>query len=330
MMNKRKEAKMRKIIIILLVICLVFGLAPYTIAQSYPTQPVEFVVHAAPGSGSDFFARLVSDIINKNKWMPKPTVIVNKVGGGSAIALNYVAERNDPHTLLVTASTTQITAFMKAKIQAGIKDYTYLALMGEDVNTIAVREESPFKTVKDLIKEAKKKPKGITVGFGSVGATGHLIPFALSKMAGVEFNYLPHKSGGDAVVSLLGGRVDFVTENPDEMLPHVRAKKVRIIAFATEERVKQLPEIPTLKELGYPVVLAPARGFQGPKNTPPEVAKYLISVFKKVYDSPPFQDYLKENMMRPIFITGEEFTKYVDDYYQKLYPLIRDLGLLHK
>jgi putative tricarboxylic transport membrane protein len=299
-------------------------------AQSYPTKPIEFVVHTAPGGGSDLFARLIADSINKGKLTSQPVVVVNKAGGGGAVALNYVAERKDPHTIFVVPTTTFVTAFMRAKIQAQREDYRAIAMAGVDINVFAVREESAYKTAKDLAAAAKAIPKGVVVGFGSVGATGHMVAHLFARSAGIQFNYLSHKSGGDAVVALLGGRLDMVPENPGEMLQHVKAKKVRIIAVASDARHPDLPGVPTLKESGYPAVLELGRGFMGFKNMSNEAVNYLGTALKKVFDMPSYQGYLKENMMRSVFLLDKEFGAFLDEKHKALYPVIEELGLLRK
>ena len=316
-------------VLVTVVLCL-FCLVTHIHAQSYPTKPIEFVVHTAPGGGSDLFARMISDTINRGKMTSQPVVVVNKDGGGGAVALNYVAERKDPHTIFVVPTTTFVTAFMRAKIQAPREDYKAIAMLGGDINIIAVREDSPYKTVKDLVDIAKQKPKQVVVGFGSVGATGHMVAHLLAQAAGIQFNYLSHRSGGDAVVSLLGGRVDMVPENPGEMIQHVQAKKVRIIAVASETRHPALPDVPTIKESGYPAALELGRGFMGYKVMSDESVNYLSSVLKKVFEMESYQNYLKQNMMRSVFLESKEFDKYMDVKYKVLYPVIEELGLLRK
>jgi putative tricarboxylic transport membrane protein len=305
------------------------GVVP-SYAQSYPTKPIEFVVHTAPGGGSDLFARLIADTINRGKLTSQPVVVVNKDGGGGAVALNYVAERKDPHTIFVVPTTTFVTAFMRAKIQAPREDYKPIAMAGGDLNVFAVREESAYKTPNDLAAAAKAKPKGVVVGFGSVGATGHMVAHLFARAAGIQFNYLSHRSGGDAVVALLGGRLDMVPENPGEMMQHVKAKKVRIIAVASESRHLALPDVPTLKESGYPAVLELGRGFVGHKTMSDEAANYMTAALKKVFDMESYQGYLKQNMMRSVFLDGKAFGGFMEEKYKALRPVIEELGLLRK
>lgn len=320
----------RKAVLGLMVLCL-FCLTAPSYAQSYPTKPIEFVVHTAPGGGSDLFARLIADTINRGKMTSQPVVVVNKDGGGGAVALNYVAERKDPHTVFVAPTTTFVTAFMRAKIQAQRGDYKPVAMLGGDINVFAVRDDSPYKSVKDLAEIAKQKPKQVVVGFGSVGATGHMVSHLFARAAGIQFNYLSHRSGGDAVVSLLGGRVDMVPENPGEMIQHVRAKKIRIIAVASETRHAALPDVPSIKEAGYPgAALELGRGFVGFKTMPDESVQYLTAVLKKVFEMESYQAYLKQNMMRSVFLESKEFDKYLDNKYKLLHPVIEELGLLRK
>jgi putative tricarboxylic transport membrane protein len=299
-------------------------------AQTYPSKTIEFVVHTSAGGGSDLFARLVADIINREKMIPQPVVVVNKSGGAGAVAVNYVAERKDSHIIFTAPSATFVGVFLKAKVQATRPDCVPLAMLGQDVQVFAVQASSPYRSIKDLVAAAKQKPKKVTVGFGTIGATGHLIAFVFAQKAGIEFNYLSHKSGGDAVISLLGGRVDLCTENPSEMIQHVRAKKLRLIAIGSAERHPALPDVPTLKESGYFADISTARGFTAFKGIPDEAVNYWVSVLKKVYGNETYQKYLKENMMGSIFLSGGEYAKFLDAKHQVLYPAFKDLGLLRK
>ncbi len=311
-------------------IFLAMGSMNAALAQTYPSKPVEFVVHTPPGGGSDLFARLVGDIINRGKMVPHPVVVVNKSGGAGAVAVNYVAERNDSHIIWAAPSGTFLGVFLKAKVQATRQDFIPLAMLGQDVQVFAVQEKSPYKTLKDLVAAAKKKPKMVTVGFGTIGAAGHLVAFMFAQKAGIELNYLSHKSGGDAVISLLGGRVDLCTENPSEMIQHVRAKKLRLIAIVSEGRHPALPDVPAIKEGEYGGVYTVDRGFVAFKGIPDEAVKYWVSVFKKVYDNQTYQNYLKDNMMQSIFLSGGEYAKSLDARNQMLYPLWKALNLLRK
>ncbi len=298
--------------------------------QTYPSKTIEFAVHTGPGGGMDLIARIVADIINREKMTPYPVVVVNKVGGSGAVATNYVAERKDDHILFPIPSTTFAGVFLKAKVHAARKDFIPLAMLGEDVQVFAVQEKSPYKTLKDLVAAAKEKPKKLVAGFGSVGGTGHLIGFMFAQKAGIELTYLSHKSGGDAVISLLGGRVDLCPENPSEIIQHVRAKKLRLLAIGSPERHPALPGVPTLKEQGFDVDMSSGRGFVAFKGIPPSAVNYWGTIFKKAYENETYQNYLKENMMRMIFLSGADFGKVLEKKHEQLLVVLKDLGLMRK
>lgn len=294
-------------------------------SETYPSKPVEFVVHTPPGSGTDLFARLIADIIKKENLCSQPVVVANKPGGGGAVALNYVAERKDSHILQVFASTSFLSSFMKSKIQADRKDFRPIAMLGEDLNVIAVNTASPYKDVKKLLEEAKKNPKKLTAGFGNIGGTGHILAYMLGKQADVKFNYLAHKNGNEAVISLLAGRVAMVTENPSEMIQHVKAGKLKIVGIPALERHPELADVPTLKEMDLNVVLRLARGVAAFKGISDQDVSYWAALFKKVYEHETFQNYMKENMLRMEFMTGSKFSQLLDEKYEMLKPLIAEI-----
>jgi putative tricarboxylic transport membrane protein len=227
------------------------------------------------------------------------------------------------------AMASHLSAFMKAKIQGEFEDYVPVAMFMDESNVYAINAEAPYKDLKGLVAYAKKNPKKITAGFGSIGGTGHLLAYMLAKQAGVEFNYLAHKSGGEAVIGLLAGRIQLVPENPSEMLQHVKAGKLKIIGDPSEKRHPDMPDVPTLRELGYDVVFGSARGVVAFKPSD-EVRSYWAGVFKKVFENEKFQNFMKENMMAPNYKTGPELVRFFNDKYKLVRPIAEEMGLVTK
>ena len=309
-----------------------FLLSPEALeAQPFPAKAVELIVHTGPGGGSDLFARVVADIVNKERFLPQPLVVLNKPGGGGAVAFRYVAEkRGDPYTVLSVATTVFLTAPTRAGLDIGPEKFTPVALLGFDINVMAVREESPFKTLKDVVEAARRSPKAVTIGVGSIGATAHLLGYLIEKQTGVKFNFVPLKSGGEAVVGALGGHVQLTTENLSEMMPHVQAKKMRVLAVPTEKRIPYLTDVPTLKELGLPITLGLGRGLAGPADIPRETQAVLESAFAKAYKSSAWQDFAVKNMYDAVFMNGAEFGKYLMSRQPEMVQFVRDAGLAKK
>jgi putative tricarboxylic transport membrane protein len=161
-----------------------------------------------------------------------------------------------------------------------------------------VKADSPYKTIKDLIDDAKKKPGQIKTGGTYAPGTDALISHMVEKAAGVKFNYIPFKSGGEAMVALLGGNLDMFYPNPGEALAQMEAKKVRILAVASEKRLTGAPDIPTLRELGINASFQQVRSIAAPKDLSPEAVRYYEDLFRKLAESKWWKEkYIHENML---------------------------------
>jgi putative tricarboxylic transport membrane protein len=303
--------------------------APFAIAQaqSFPAKPVEVVAHTNPGGGADLFARFVVDIVNREKLLRQPMVVVNKPGGSHAVAANYVAtKRADPYVVLTIAHSSFLAVPTVSGLDLGLDKFVPLNLFGLDSHTVAVRADSPYKSVKDLIEAAKKSPKSINVGVGTIGGTGHLVGYLLEKQSGARFNFIGLKGGGEAVVGTLGGHYQLCFENLSEIMEHVSAKKLRILALPTEKRLPFLPDVPTLKELGYPILGGLGRGFLAPAGIPKDAQAALEAAFEKAYRSKAWKDHSVKNMFDDVYLKGPEFEKWLKAELAVLAPFIRDIG----
>lgn len=306
------------------------ALAPFTSpqAQSFPGKPVEVVAHTNPGGGADLFARYVVDIINREKLLSQPMVVVNKPGGSHAVAANYVAARKgDPYTVLTIAHSSFLAVPTVSGLDLGLDKFVPIALFGLDSHTVAVRADSPYKTLKDLIEAAKKNPKSINVGVGTIGGTGHLVGHLLEKQSGARFNFIGLKGGGEAVVGTLGGHYQLCLENLSEIMEHVNAKKLRILGLPTEKRLPYLPDVPTLKEQGYPILGGLGRGFLAPAGIPKDAHAALEAAFEKAYRSKAWKDFSTKNMFDDVYLKGPQFEQWLKTELAVLGPFIRDAGL---
>jgi putative tricarboxylic transport membrane protein len=307
--------------------------APFSTAQaqSFPAKPVEVVAHTNPGGGADLFARFVVDIVNREKLLGQPMVVVNKPGGSHAVAANYVAsKRADPYAVLTIAHSSFLAVPTVSGLDLGLDKFVPLTLFGLDSHTVAVRADSPYKSVKDLIEAAKKAPKSINVGVGTIGGTGHMVGYLLEKQTGARFNFIGLKGGGEAVVGTLGGHYQLCFENLSEIMEHVSAKKLRILALPTEKRLPFLPDVPTLKELGYPILGGLGRGFLAPAGIPKDAQAALEAAFEKAYRSKAWKDFSTKNMFDDVYLKGPDFEKWLKSELAVLTPFIRDIGVAKK
>jgi putative tricarboxylic transport membrane protein len=298
-------------------------------AQSFLNKPIEFVCHAAAGGGSDLQARFLQSVIEKEKLCPQTIAVVNRAGGGGAIAFAYVAgKKGDPHFWL-TATTSFLTTPLLGKSKYTYKDFTPITNLAYDDFLVTVRADAPWKTMKDLVDDAKKRPGQIRTGGTYAPGTDAIIDHLIGREAGIKFNYIPYKSGGEAMIALLGGNLDMFYPNPGEALAQMEAKKVRILGVASNKRLEGAPNIPTLKEMGYNVSMQQIRSIAAPKDIPQEAVRYYEELFRKVANSSIWKEkYIKENLLTWDYTTSAETQKIWDNNNEFCGKTLKEMGVI--
>lgn len=300
-------------------------------AQAYPSRPIELVVHTGPGGGADLVARVFAEIVAKEKLLSQPLVVQNRAGGGGAIAQTFVAgKRGDPYVVQSIAVSVMLSVPIRTGLDVGLDKFHPLGMVGVDLNALTVREDSPYRTVKDFVEAARANPKTINIAVGSIGATAHHFVWQLEKMTGARFNVVSMKSGAEAATTLLGGHVHATAENVSEVMPHVEAKKLRLLGVPSGKRLSALPNVPTLKEQGYDITIGAARGFAAPAGIPREAAAVLEDMIAKAYKTAAWRDYMKRNMYEEQYMNGQEFGRYLAVRYVDMNEFLTDVGLAHK
>lgn len=314
---------------LILLLTFLFLLSNESHAQKFLTKPIEFVCHAAAGGGSDIMARTMQSIIEREKITTHTIAVVNRPGGNGAIAFAYVAgKKGDPH-LWLTATTSFLTTPLVGQSKYNYKDFTGLTNLAYDDFFVVVRADSPYKSMKDLVEAAKKKPGDLKVGGTYAPGTDALIVYLIEKEIGAKFNYIPFKSGGEVVIALLGGHIELTTSNPGEALAQAEAKKVRILGVTSQKRMEQAPDIPTLKEQGYNVDFQQFRSIAAPKDMPEEALKYYEDLFKKLANSKTWKEkYIKENMLTWDYKNSQETYKLWEIENAKYSRIMKEMGVI--
>lgn len=282
------------------------------LAQGYPTRPVELIVHTSAGSGGDIVSRAATEIIRREKFLPQPLVVVNKVGGSGALAYNYFkAKRGDPYFMLSVTGTLLAMAY-RPDINIGLENYTPVALMAIDPQTIMVPANSPYKTFKELAEAARKSPDTLVAATTSVSGTGRMVVHLIEKaVPGAKFRFVTFKGGADAVTATAGGHTTFTTENLSEGAGFVEAKTLRVLAVASDKRLPQAADVPTLKELGYPITAGTIRGFTFTAGVPKEAVTTMEAAMEQVHKSAAWKEIVKRNIYEDVFMGNAEFTKFL-------------------
>jgi len=246
----------------------------------YPERPVTYTIPFNPGGESDITARLQEPLLEKALGVK--VNVTHKPGGGGAVAWGEFQRTAKPDGYqLIGVNIPHIIGQPMLRKNAGYKTDGFNLVMWFHFtpNALIVRADSPFKTLKDFIDYAKAHPKVITVGGSGTYSANHLETLRLEREAGIKLTYIPHTGTGPLVPAILGGHLSALMNY--SMLPAQQGKKVRVLAVASEKRVKALPDAPTFKEQGYDIVGGAFRGVAAPMGTPKEVIAKLADAFTK-------------------------------------------------
>src|SRR5918992_2007993 len=224
-------------------------------AQGFtPTRPVEVVVHTGPGGGSDLLARAVALMIEKEKLLPVRMQVVNKTGGGGAVAAAYLAEKKgEQHTIGFFTGVWLTNPLTSAEAKVSLKDLTPVARLVLEPALIAVKADAPYKSLGDFIAAAKQKPGELKQSGGSITSRDNVVRQQLQKATGARWAFISFPGGGERIAALLGGHVNMMVIEPAEAGEHIRAGNMRVLAQVTDKRLAAFPNVPTLKEAGLRV-----------------------------------------------------------------------------
>jgi putative tricarboxylic transport membrane protein len=290
------------------------------VAQAkYPQRMVEVVVPYAPGGGTDNLMRMITGIIDENKWSPVPLNVNNRAGGSGAIGYNYlINKKGDAHTI-AGATPMIVSGKIEGRLPGDHRDaMTILMIVAIDELMLSVRNESPYKTIDDLVKAARAKPASLTVGGTATFTEDHIFTYLFEQAAKVKVKYVPFNSGGEVTTALMGGHIDAGVMNPNEIIAQIEAGKARNLAVASKKRLADAPEVPTFAEKGYAFYWEQMRGVVGPANMSPDAVKWWVDTLRKVVHTEKWQtDYIKRNLLTPTDWTGEEANKYLDGLREK-------------
>jgi putative tricarboxylic transport membrane protein len=304
-----------------------FTLQEASAAAAFPDRPIELVVPFAPGGGSGITGELMKKIVTDEKLSPQPLTISYKPGASGQVGWTHLATRKrEGGYVIATATQSFNTAFVLGKqIQISPKDFTPIALMLTDTALVVTQAGSKFKSMKDVIEAAKKTPDAVRVS--GTGATGSdaISTAIINDALKIRLNYIPFQSGGEAAAAILGGHVELAISNPNELFPHIEAKKLVPLAVFSPQRLPILKDTPTMKELGHDIVVDVGRGVIAPAGIPKDQEKFLIELMRKITQTKAWEEYANKNAMSVKFVAGEEYGKYLErerDMLKKVVPLL--------
>ncbi len=295
----------------------------------YPDHPVKMVVGFGPGSATETLGRIIASDLKDE--LGQTIVVETKPGAGTAVAAGYVANSTpDGYTMLLGSNATfAVNPVLHNKLPYDAKnDFVLIGHVGDMPSFLIVSSESRFKSLADFIKHAKQHPNALTYASSGVGSTGHLVGEMLAHEAGVKLLHVPYKNGPDGLRAVVAGDVDAIFYTSTAAAPMINAGKVKPLAVSTNYRTKDLPQVPTIAESGYPdfnfvgwIVLA------APAKTPDTVVKTLRSALDRTTSKPAIIQKLEEIGIPLPQRTHEEFMTFVRSDQKKMVELGKAAGL---
>lgn len=299
------------------------GRAPAS-AAAYPEKDVTIIVPFGAGGGSDLLSRAIANVVRELKLLPVGILIENRPGASGAIGYDHVAKQAGNPYMLGTLSVSFFTTPLLGASPVNYDDFTPVAAIAMSPYILAVRADSPIRSLDDL-----KKSRRLTTGTTGVASDAVLLAYMLQKETGVTIDTVPFDGEGEVMAAMLGGHLNLVFGNPGEIMPKIQDGTLRPLAVSTPERLPSLPDVASFKELGYNIEHVQLRGVVMPADVPSEAVAYWQEILRKVAMSDAWKrEYLDRFRDEPRFVAGEEFGKIIKDTNNLYSRIMTEQGLI--
>ena len=306
------------------------ALLPVTaLAQPYPTKPVRMVIGFAPGGGTDIVGRLLAQKLSEA--LGQPFTVENKPGATGMIGAKQVASAPaDGYVLLMGHVNSQAIApgLMERPLYDPIKDFAPVTYVGFVPNVLVVNNALPVRTVSELVALAKSRPKGLSFASPGVGSTNHLAGEMLRQATGAPLVHVPYKGSSPAIVDLLGGQVDMNFDAMSSITAYLKAGRMRALAVTTPQRDPDLPDVPTMIELGFKTLnVTNWYGVVAPAGTPADVVDKLHGELSRILQTTEVVGKLTELGVRREAMSSEKFGQFIRAEVAKYREVARLTGV---
>lgn len=307
------------------------GLSAAALAQTpaYPSRPVTLIVPFPPGGLADIVARPVAESLSRE--LGQPVVIENKGGAGGGIGMGVAARaKPDGYTLLMALSSLTVLpeadALLGRSPMFGLNDLRPIARYTADPTVLAVRADATWKTAKEFIDDARKRPGAINFGSSGNYGTMHVPMEILAQTAGVKLTHVPFTGAGPAVLALLGGQIDAVSTGPATVLQQVKAGKIRVLAHWGHAPLAALPEVASLKDLGYNAEYAQWSGLFIQSGAPEAIAQRVRAAARIAAQDPKVREVIQNTGSPVVYLDSPDFEKYVQADARRMTDVVRKIG----
>lgn len=297
-----------------------------------PEKAVELIAPSAAGGGTDKTARLIQKIWQERQLIEVPVSVMNKPGGSGALALTYLKSHTaDPHFLQIV-SAVLLTNHISGRSAFSYTDFTPVALLNSEYVALAVKADSPIRSLRDLAARLKQDASAASIAVGtSLGGVNHITAALVARAAGADVKKLKtvvFKSSAESAIATLGGHVDVMATSASLALPHVRSGAMRIIALSAPRRVSgALASVPTLKEEGIDAVVDNFRLMMAAAGIGPAQVAYWDDVMARLVQAEEWRKDLENNLWENTYMNSRDTRKYLDAQYLELKSALTEVGL---
>jgi tripartite-type tricarboxylate transporter receptor subunit TctC len=295
-------------------------------AQSFPSKPITLLVGFPAGGTTDIAVRAMADAASKD--LGQPVVVDNKAGGGGTVAIATMAAtaRPDGHTIAIVPANAFRLLHMQATTYDPLKDFSYIANLSGYTFGVTVKADAPYKTFQDLIEFARANPGKVTYGTPGAGSSLHIGMEQIAQQSKVKFTHVPFRGTAETNAAVLGGHI-VAQADASGWRPLVQSGDLRLLVVWTAERLKTFPDVPTLKDSGFPLVVNSPFGIAGPRNMDPAIVKRLEDAFRKALDDQGVRDTLAKYDMVPDFKDAKTYRAFAEASVETERTFIQQLGL---
>jgi tripartite-type tricarboxylate transporter receptor subunit TctC len=296
--------------------------------QAYPSKPIKIVVPYPPGGFNDTLGRTLAAKFTE-AW-GQPAVVENKPGANTVIGVDYVAKSvPDGYTLLIVAFPFAVTpSLLRNMPYDTVRDFAPVILAATSPNALVVNPTLPVKSVGELIALAKAKPGSLSYASTGNGSSNHISMELFKSLAGVDIVHIPYKGSGPAVTDLLGGQVHLMFDNAPNVMPQVKAGKLRALGMSGAKRSSIAPDIPTIAESGVPgYEVAVWFGLVAPAGTPRDIVMKLNGEVLKILAMADVRERFQSQGVEPVGSTPEQFGEHIKSQMAKWGKVVRDAGV---
>ena len=300
---------------------------PASAQAPWPSKPIRFIVPFPAGGGTDIIARELGNKLANNGWT---VVMDNKPGSGGNLGVDYVAKSPPDGYTLVLGQTSNLainpTLYTKLPYDP-VKDLTPISLVASSPLVLVVAADSPFKTLADVVKEAKAKPGTLNYATSGNGTVAHLATEMFQRTAGVKLTHIPYKGAAQGVTDVIGGQVQLYMSSVTTLIGHIKNGKLRPIAVTSARRTDDLPNVPTIAESGYKGFEATTWfGLLGPAGMPKDVVARLNLETNKALKLPEMKARLDAQGADVMGSTPEQFSAYIHDEVTRWGKVVKESG----